>query len=148
MEPTITRTIELAAPAREVWRSLADAEGLAAWLGDAVDLEVAVGAAGRIVDGGAVRRVVVAEVDEGRSIGFTWWDEAAPEAASTVTIEVHGDEASSTVTVTEAVAGGAMAHLWDATPADVVGLELAAHAWDGRLAALAGLDVVAPASVW
>ena len=33
-----------------------------------------------------MRRLVVTEIDAGRSIGFVWWDEALPEEASIVTI--------------------------------------------------------------
>ena len=41
---------------------ISDAEGLAGWLGDAVDLEAVVpGASGTVCEGGAVRRLVVTE---------------------------------------------------------------------------------------
>lgn len=127
----------LPAPADEVWRSLGDDEGLAGWLGDTVDLEVVPGAAGTVVDGSSVRRVVVTEVDEGRSVGFVWWDESSPEEASAVTIALApGDDGTTTVTVTERLAGAAVASLGEATIGDLVGS--ADAGWDRRLQALVG----------
>lgn len=138
---SVTRATEVPASADEVWRSIRDADGLAGWLGDAVDLEVVPGASGTIAEGGTVRRVVVTDVEVGRSIGFTWWDEAAPDQASTVRIELDegAEDGTTTVTVTESIAGAGMAHLWEATASDVAGLAMAGAAWEGRLSVLAGL---------
>lgn len=151
---SVTRSIELPVPADEAWASMGDAEGLAGWLGDAVELDLVVGAAGTIVEGGTVRRVVVTEVDAGRSIGFVWWDEAAPQEASVVTIAltpvagiagIDGIDGATTattitpattVTVTERLAGAASASLGGATVGDLVAL--ADAGWDQRLQALVG----------
>jgi uncharacterized protein YndB with AHSA1/START domain len=144
---SVTRSIELPVSAEEAWTSLRDADGLAGWLGDAVDLpDVAPGAAGRIVEGDAVRRLVVTEVLEGRSIGFVWWDEAAPEDASVVTIAVEpGDGETSTVSVTERLAGGVVASMGEASIADLG--SGAGGAWDRRLRQLVGEAALADAFV-
>ena len=67
-------------------------------------LDLAPGAAGSFVD--ARRhppRLVVTEVDEGRHVGFVWWDDARPDDASTCasTWAAPTARARSTVTVTE-----------------------------------------------
>ena len=93
------------------------------------------------------RRLVVTEVDEGRAVGFVWWDEARPAEASVVAISVADDEQGCTVTVTEQLLGaGAVAQLGDATVADLTMVEAG---WDRRLRALVGAPELAlvPASV-
>lgn len=134
----VTRSIELPVSAEEAWASLRDGDGLAGWLGDEVDLpEIEPGASGVVVEGGIVRRLVVTEIEEGRSIGFVWWDESAPEGASAVTIAIaspqSGDDAS-TVTVTERRAGGVVASMGMASVAELTAS--ADGAWDRRLRAL------------
>ncbi|MGN6694751.1 MAG: SRPBCC family protein [Aquihabitans sp.] len=141
----VTRSIELPVSADEAWASLRDADGLAGWLGDAVDLDVVPGAAGTVTEGDVVRRIVVTEVVEGRSVGVVWWDEAAPEEASVVTIAVTpgGDDAA-TVTVTEQLAGSATASIGAASISDLVA---AGDVWDRRLRALVGASTLADACV-
>lgn len=144
---SVTRSIELPVSAEEAWGSLRDADGLAGWLGEAVELdEVAPGAAGTVAEGGTVRRLVVTEVVAGRSIGFVWWDEGAPGDASTVTISItpDGDDAS-TVTVTERLAGGVVASMGEASIADLA--PAVGGAWDRRLRALVGEHALADACV-
>lgn len=142
MEPlALTRTLALPVSSEEVWRSVADAS----WLGDHVDLELRVGAAGRVVDGGVVRRAVVTEVDEGRAVRFAWWDEADPSVVSTVHLEVEDAEPGSRVTVTETVVGAAVASLGHAS-IDDLGPSIASG-WDRRLRALVGELALAPAGV-
>src|SRR5205085_10186256 len=50
-EVRITRTVELPAPAEEVWRSLTEPERLEEWLGSVVELDVRPGGSGVIVEG-------------------------------------------------------------------------------------------------
>ncbi len=109
MDPFVIRQVQLPVSAKEAWASFADAEGLRGWLGDEVDLDVAVGAAGTVRDRGAIRRVVVTEVIEGERLGFTWWDEDAPAEASVVTVTLDEIDGATTVTVTESLAGTAVA---------------------------------------
>ena len=148
MEPvTVTRSIQLPAPAAAVWASLADGHGLSGWLADEVDLVVARGASGTVRDGAVTRRLVVTDVEEGRAVGFVWWDEARPADASVVAISVADDEQGCTVTVTEQLLGaGAVAQLGDATVADLTMVEAG---WDRRLRALVAAPELAlvPASV-
>ena len=113
----VTRSIELPEAAQEVWTSLGTGDGLGAWLGDGVDLEPEVGAAGSVVDGATVRRIVVTEVDAGRSIGFVWWDESAPEAASTVTIALSPDARRAAI-ITSGNAGSLSVAVWLHDPID------------------------------
>jgi hypothetical protein len=148
---SVTRSIALPVSAAEAWTSLRDPDGLAGWLGDLVDLPgVEPGASGEVIEGDATRRLVVTEVDEGRSIGFVWWDESAPEHASVVTIAVSSDEGEgdgevATVTVTERLAGGVVASMGGACIADLTAT--AGGAWDRRLRVLAGDRAVADAFV-
>lgn len=138
MDPVVTRSLHLDCSAGQAWTSLATARGLAGWLGDEVDLEVVVGAAGTVRAGDAVRRLVVTEVAVGRGISFTWWDEHQPEVASTVTISVRPDADAGdgcTVIVTERLGAAAPALASDASVADLVGVE---RRWDDRLAQLVG----------
>ena len=81
-EVMVEQEIELDASLEDVWRSLTDPTDLAAWLGDEVDLTVAPGGTGRVVDDGVVRRVQVDEVDAGRSLAFRWWDQDEGEAGA------------------------------------------------------------------
>lgn len=144
---SVTRSIELPVSAEEAWTSLRDGDGLAGWLGDVVDLPaIEPGAAGAVVDEGVVRRLVVTDVEAGRSIGFVWWDETAPEDASTVTIAITPvDDGSSTVTVTERLAGGVVASLGAASVSDLTAT--VGGAWDRRLGVLVGAGALADAFV-
>lgn len=144
---SVTRSIELPVPAEEAWSSLRDPDGLSGWLGE-VDLPaIEPGAAGAIIEGGTVRRLIVTEVDEGRLIGFVWWEEGAPADASVVTIAVSpaDDGETSTLTVTERLAGGVVASMGEASVADLAAS--AGGAWDRRLRALVGEAALADASV-
>jgi len=147
----VTRSIELPVPIEDAWRSIHDAEGLAGWLGDSVDLDhldhldhLVAGAAGTVREGDVIRRLVVTEVNEGRSLGFVWWDEAAPDDASVVSIVLTPTGEGTTVTVTERLAGSEQASIAGASIGDLSGIE---DAWDRRLRALVGDSALAPAFV-
>ncbi len=149
----VTRSIDLPAPIGDTWESIRDAEGLAGWLGDSVEFDdlggLVAGAAGTVRDADAVRRLVVTEVEEGRSIGFVWWDDAAPELASVVTISLtpaSDDGAATSVTVTERFAGSASASA-SMSAASVADLVEVSAGWDRRLQALVGRSALAPAFV-
>ena len=142
MEPfTVTRSLRLPTSVDEAWSSLADAEGLSTWLAESVTLdhttgsgELRPGAAGVAVDGATVRRLVVTEVEAGRSIGFVWWDEAQPEQASVVTISLDEDDQLGTaITVTERLMGAAVASVAAASVADLAAGDAIGAAWDRRL---------------
>ena len=143
---TVTRSIDLAVDADRAWEAVGRPEGLAAWLGSSVELEADVAGLGAgsvavVVDhGGRRRRAVVAERHEGAGLTFTWWDEAQPEHASTVRIEVEATADGSRVTVTEtalpASSGGAGRASMSAAAVDH--LHDLGAVWDDRLARLAG----------
>ncbi len=59
----------------ELWQAVSEAEQLAVWLGDEVELEVRPGGRGTVVDDGERRRVVIDEVVDGQRLSFTWWPE-------------------------------------------------------------------------
>lgn len=154
MDPlTITRSVRIDADLDAVWASIADAEGLAGWLGAAVEVDLVAGAAGSILDhDGTSRRLVVTEVGDGlerRQVGFVWWDEDRPDDASRVTIEVasSGDGGGARVTVTETVdpravgsMGGRASALAGAQVGDLLDAGAAiGHRWDARLEQLLGL---------
>lgn len=140
---TITRSTEVAASPATSWASISSGDGLARWLGEDVCVEsdgaaLAVGSVATVVDdGGALRRLVVTEVDEGRHIGFTWWDDDAPLIASQVTITIEADGAGSTITATETVDGAALGALGGRlsalAPASVHDLVAADRNWGHRL---------------
>lgn len=142
---SVSRSVDLPVSAEEAWASISDADGLAGWLGDAVDLEIVPGATGTVAEGGVVRRTVVTAVEAGRSVELAWWDEARPEEASIVTIAVDPTEGGTRVTVTERLAGAASASLGGASVGDLVGE--ADAAWDRRLRALVGDGALSAACV-
>ena len=154
MEPlTVTRRIRLDADLGRVWDVLRDGDGLQGWLADEVELDVAPGAAGRLIDADGRRRaVVVTEVADGHRLGFTWWDEAQPESASTVVLTLEGVGDATTVTVTETIDAGPLAASGSIggagsllAEASVEALFEAGDAWGARLGRLVGL--AAPALV-
>jgi uncharacterized protein YndB with AHSA1/START domain len=63
----------------ELWQAVSEADQLAAWLGDAVELDVRPGGHGTVVDDGELRRVVIDDVEDGRRLSFTWWPERHDE---------------------------------------------------------------------
>jgi len=150
MQPfTVTRSLTLDASPDQVWPLVADEEGLAGWFGGDVQLDMRPGGAGRFTDdSGHVRRAVVADVQTERSVGWIWWDEDEPAAASSVELRVDSTEdGRSTVTVTEtAVGGGRACTLADAR----IG-----SAWEDRLgrveerfATLVGAGLVGAGPGW
>jgi uncharacterized protein YndB with AHSA1/START domain len=97
----IERSVHLEAAPEDAWQLLTDPTELAGWLGDPVDLALTPGRGGRLVVDGDERRVLVDTVDEARMLRFTWWSEADPATASTVTLTLDADEAGSRLTVVE-----------------------------------------------
>jgi len=71
----VTREIELAAPPEEVWEALTDADQLAEWFANDVELDPEPGGEGTFRwDNGEVRRAVVEEVVPLERFTFTWDD--------------------------------------------------------------------------
>jgi uncharacterized protein YndB with AHSA1/START domain len=90
-EPAVRREVLLDAPVDDVWRAFSDDAGLAGWLADEVDLEVAPGASGTVRDGdGPDRPVRVDEVREGRGLSLVWADEAGVETLVDIALTPAG----------------------------------------------------------
>jgi len=104
----VGRSVILAAEPDEVWALLHEdgGEGLGAWLGDQVEVEVRPGGPGRVVDDdGVARELCVQEVDPGRRLSWLWWPEdGGPVSSVEITIDPvePGTGAGTRVTVIEA----------------------------------------------
>ena len=109
------RTARVDAPASEVWRCVSRLADLAEWLGleldgadgngDGDDVEVRAGVAARTVDAdGAVRHLLVSEVDEGTRLRWHWWREDGELSAVEITLEPVDAEGSTMVRVVETLA--------------------------------------------
>jgi uncharacterized protein YndB with AHSA1/START domain len=70
----IERTVELAAPPDKVWAALTTAEGLSAWFGDEVTIDLRPGGAARMRWNaeGFTARMRVERVEEPTVFGYTW----------------------------------------------------------------------------
>lgn len=143
--PRVTRSVHLDAPAADVWAAVGRVDGLGTWLGTDIRADhdtVAAGRTATVTDrDGTVRRLVVTEVDEGRSVGFVWWDQDRPDRASTVTVTLAGgtdgdDGDGTTVTVTETLDPAAAATGLDARASVRGAADAVAAGWDVRLANL------------
>jgi uncharacterized protein YndB with AHSA1/START domain len=116
----VTRDVVLTVDTAVAWELLTDPDDLAAWLG-------AIGPDGTLAElDGSRRQLVVDHIDEGRSIGFVWWD--ADGQASRVELQVDEHAEGSKVTVTETVVARAKASAGGGTRRLALG-----PAWDGRL---------------
>jgi uncharacterized protein YndB with AHSA1/START domain len=118
---TLTRHIDLDAPAEQVWPLLAGPEGWILWLADDADVEIRPGGRGRVVDDGVARSVEIDSVEPERRVAFRWWPENDETDQSHVELVlVPGADADpvghSTVVVTETrgrhVAPTAGVRLW------------------------------------
>jgi uncharacterized protein YndB with AHSA1/START domain len=103
----IGRVVELDVDRCELWRLIATDDGWRDWLVDDARL---VDGAGIVVDGGVVRHVRMDEVDAGRSVSFTWWEDDDPSTVSHVRLTIDdpdGDDGRSRLQITERRLSGA-----------------------------------------
>ncbi|MGD9702042.1 MAG: SRPBCC domain-containing protein [Acidimicrobiia bacterium] len=145
MEPVVlTRDVILDVPVDDLWQLVADPDGLTAWLGDAVELDVRPGGVGIVRDGGggddgsAVRHVRVDRVEPRRDLAFTWWPADDRDTASQVVFEL-----------TDVPGGGSRLHITETLlgpvpPANAAVLASAAQtAWEVRVLSLWACSVAA-----
>lgn len=137
MEPiSLHRHVELDITADALWELVADPARMAEWLGDSVDLQVATGSTGTIIDDGVERFVHVDRVENGRSLGFSWWE--TPGEMSRVELEITPlPDGRSRLEVTETLAAPATAS------ARASASETVAQRWEVRVCALWACTVVA-----
>ena len=103
-EARITRSVELDAPAEDVWRALTEPALLGDWLDSVVELDVRPGGVGLIVEpDGAVRRATVDEVEPARRLALRWWPADGTGPESTVELDLEPTPAGTRVVVTETV---------------------------------------------
>jgi uncharacterized protein YndB with AHSA1/START domain len=94
----ITRELTVPAPPEEVWEALTNADRLAEWFANEVELDPRPGGLGIFRwDNGETRTAVVEEVDPERRFGFRWADEDAGEVA----FDLEEVEGGTKVTVRE-----------------------------------------------
>ncbi len=128
-EVRITRTVELDAPAQEVWRAFTEPALLGDWLGSVVELDVRPGGGGVIVEpDGAVRRAEIDEVDPARRLALRWWPEDGSGPESTVELELEATPEGTRVVVTETLVPSAA----PSAPGTATAADVAADRWGLR----------------
>ncbi len=115
----VDRTVRVDLDRGELWRSISTTQGWREWMVDAAVLDRDIAdrstgvVAGLVVDGDVVREVRIDRVEDGRLVGFTWWDRCDPSMVSHVTLEIAGcdpdagddGDAGVTLTIREELAG-------------------------------------------
>ena len=69
---TVTRQVELDISPEALWNTITDGDTLAAWLGDAVDVDLRPGGTGVVIDEHVTRHLTVDTVEPGRGWSFDW----------------------------------------------------------------------------
>jgi hypothetical protein len=85
---SIERLIDLDLTADELWSLIGSSDGWRQWMVDRVDLTVAGGASGVVLDDGVERSVVVGELIDGHSVSFHWSEVGRSDDLSRVTLEI------------------------------------------------------------
>ena len=80
-ELMVERTVHLDVDRERLWALIATPEGWRDWL---VDDALLVDGAGVVVERGVARQVRVDDIVDGRSVGFTWWEDDDPATVSHV----------------------------------------------------------------
>lgn len=105
--------IRLDASPDEVWSVIADDDELSAWLGTDAELDVSPGGEGHVIDDdGVLRRIRVEDVDEGRSIRWSWWPDADESGATVVEITIEPNEEGTEVHVVEIAPSASVGGGW------------------------------------
>ncbi|MBI2704468.1 MAG: SRPBCC domain-containing protein [Actinobacteria bacterium] len=122
-ESQVEHAVSVEAPPEEVWSALTDDGELSSWLGDHAEIDPVPGGEGQVVDDdGVLRRIRVDEVEEGRSIRWTWWPEPSEDDATSVEITIVPDGGGSEVRVVETAPVASASAEWSSR---MLSLELA-----------------------
>ena len=134
----VERTVDLDAPAAEVWTALTDDGALSDWFGAEVTLDAVPGGGGRFEEpDGEVRHALVEDVDPGRRLSFRWWAEDDDEGPITsVTFELTEVEGLTRLVVTERALLVGTVPVGLSNPSASVGLHRGLGRMQGRLSAL------------
>ena len=89
-ELIVERTVHLDVDRERLWALIATPEGWRDWL---VDEALLVDGAGVVVDPGVAPQVPVDDIVDGRSVGFTWWEDDDPVTVSHVRLTIGDDGA-------------------------------------------------------
>lgn len=130
----VHRAVVLPVSREQAWEAITDADQLACWLADEVELDPREGGAARFAwDDGTRRAGVVDELAERRRIVFRWWEEAGEESLVELTLDdVEGGTRVSVVEVrTRVLRTGDVPLVPAGTPS----------AWTPRMAALSACCV-------
>jgi uncharacterized protein YndB with AHSA1/START domain len=102
----VRRELVLPAPPDEVWEALTDAERLAEWFANAVELDAEPEGEGVFRwESGEVRLARVEEVEVGRRFAFRWSDQESPADETHVAFTLEEVPEGTRVTVTESSPG-------------------------------------------
>jgi uncharacterized protein YndB with AHSA1/START domain len=114
IDQTVERALDMDVAMDELWRMISDADELATWLADEVDVEVVPGGRGRIVDDDVTYDVEVEEVTTGERVVW-WWapidplDDAEP---SRVELTISPTPTGGRLTIIESRPAATVASLW------------------------------------
>jgi uncharacterized protein YndB with AHSA1/START domain len=101
----VTRELFVPTSPERVWRALTDPAELEEWFANEVELDLERGEGAFRWENGEARRARVDGIDPGRRLELTWWDDAAPDEASTVRFTIEEADAGTRLVVTESAGG-------------------------------------------
>lgn len=106
---TALAEIDLDVDPSTAWKMLTDDDLLSAWIGDGSHIDPEVGGAAVFEDleTGSRRCGTVTDVAPGERLGFVWWPEADPSAASEVAFEIEQNDDGCTVRISETCSAAA-----------------------------------------
>jgi uncharacterized protein YndB with AHSA1/START domain len=84
---TVTEDIEIEGPPDEVWAAIERGD----WLGDDVQIDLRVGATGRVTDDGHTRQLLITHVEPGRRVAWHWWNDEGDLSSVEIVVVPAGD---------------------------------------------------------
>jgi uncharacterized protein YndB with AHSA1/START domain len=98
----VRRQVVFSSPREEVWRALTEPARLAEWFANEAELDIRPGGEGVFRWGdGSVRRAVFEQVEDGRSLAFTWHEEEDAASATRVELRLDDEPEGTRLTVVE-----------------------------------------------